>query len=81
LDLRGREWRRAGEDYMMRSFVTCTIHHMLCIREIKSMRITWAAHVERMGEMRNSYKTLVVNPERKRQLGRPRRRWKGISTK
>jgi hypothetical protein len=25
--------------------------------------------------MRNAYKILVENPERKRQLGRPRRRW------
>jgi len=29
-----------------------------------------------MGEMRNSYKILVENPEEKRSLERPRRRWK-----
>jgi hypothetical protein len=28
-----------------------------------------------MGEMRNAYKILVENPEGKRPLGRPRRRW------
>jgi hypothetical protein len=28
-----------------------------------------------MGEERNVYKVLVGNPEGKRQLGRPRRRW------
>jgi hypothetical protein len=28
-----------------------------------------------MGEKRNAYKILVGNPERKRPLGRPRRRW------
>jgi hypothetical protein len=28
-----------------------------------------------MGEIRNSYKILVGKPERKRPLGRPRRRW------
>jgi hypothetical protein len=27
------------------------------------------------GERRNAYKILVENPEGKRQLGRPRRRW------
>jgi hypothetical protein len=28
-----------------------------------------------MGEIRNAYKVLVGNPEGKRSLGRPRRRW------
>jgi hypothetical protein len=28
-----------------------------------------------MGEMRNVYRLLVGNPEGKRPLGRPRRRW------
>jgi hypothetical protein len=28
-----------------------------------------------MGEERNTYRLLVGNPEGKRQLGRPRRRW------
>jgi hypothetical protein len=28
-----------------------------------------------MGETRNAYKILVGKPERKRPLGRPRRRW------
>jgi len=31
--------------------------------------------VARIGEMRNAYKILVRKPERKRTLGRPRRRW------
>jgi hypothetical protein len=29
----------------------------------------------RMGEKRNAYRLLVGKPERKRPLGRPRRRW------
>jgi hypothetical protein len=29
-----------------------------------------------MGEMRNAYRILVGKPQGKRQLGRPRRRWK-----
>jgi hypothetical protein len=34
-----------------------------------------AGHVARMGEERKMYKVLVGKPERKRPLGRPRRRW------
>jgi hypothetical protein len=44
------------------------------IRMIKSKRMKWARHVARM-EKRNAYKILVGNPEGKRPLGRPRRRW------
>ena len=35
----------------------------------------WAGHVARMGEERGVYMVLVGKPERKRPLGRPRRRW------
>jgi len=42
---------------------------------IESRRMRWAAHVARVEEMRNAYCTLVRKPERKRPLGRPRRRW------
>jgi hypothetical protein len=35
----------------------------------------WAGHVARMGEKKNVYRLLVGKPERKRPLGRPRRRW------
>jgi hypothetical protein len=45
------------------------------IRIIKSRRMRWAGHVARMGEKRNAYRLLVENPEGKRPLGRPRRRW------
>jgi hypothetical protein len=45
------------------------------IVQIKSRRMRWAGHVERMGEERNVYRVLVGKPERKRPLGRPRRRW------
>jgi hypothetical protein len=45
------------------------------IRIIKSRRMRWAGHVARMGENRNAYRLLVGKPERKRPLGRPRRRW------
>jgi hypothetical protein len=45
------------------------------IRVLKSRRMRWAGHVARMGEKRNAYRILVGNPEGKRPLGRPRRRW------
>jgi hypothetical protein len=45
------------------------------IRMIKSRRMKWAGHVARMGETRNAYRILVVQPEGKRPLGRQRRRW------
>jgi len=35
----------------------------------------WAGHVVRMGEDRGVHRVLVGKPERKRSLGRPRRRW------
>jgi len=35
----------------------------------------WAGHVARVGERRGVYRVLVGKPERKRPLGRPRRRW------
>jgi hypothetical protein len=45
------------------------------IRQIKSRRVRRAGHVARMGEERKVYKVLVGNPEIKRPLERPRRRW------
>jgi hypothetical protein len=45
------------------------------IRVIKPRRMRWAGHVARMGEGRGAYRILVGRPERRRPLGRPRRRW------
>jgi hypothetical protein len=45
------------------------------IRMIKPRRMRWAGHVARIGAKRNAYRILVGNPEGKRPLGRPRRRW------
>jgi hypothetical protein len=35
----------------------------------------WAGHVARMGEGRGVHRILVGKPERRKPLGRPRRRW------
>jgi hypothetical protein len=45
------------------------------IRIIKARRVRWAGHVARIGKNRNAYRLLVGKPERRRSLGRPRRRW------
>ena len=45
------------------------------VRVVKSRRMRWAGHVARMGEGRGVHRVLVGKSERKRPLGRPRRRW------
>jgi hypothetical protein len=45
------------------------------VRVINSRRMKWAGHVARMGEGRGAYRVWVGKTERKRALGRPRRRW------
>jgi hypothetical protein len=42
---------------------------------IKSRKMRWAGHEERMGEKENAYRILVGEPEGRRPLGRPRRSW------
>jgi hypothetical protein len=44
------------------------------IRMVKLRRMRWAGHVARKGEKQNACRILVGNSERKRPLGRPRRR-------
>jgi hypothetical protein len=55
-----------------------SVHHLYSspsiIRMIMSRRIRWTGHVARMGIM-NAYRILVVKPEGKRPLWRPRRTW------
>jgi len=45
-------------------------------RIIKLRRMRWAGHVVRMWETGGVYRVLAGKPEGKKQLGRPRRRWK-----
>jgi hypothetical protein len=45
---------------------------------IKSRRMRRVGHVARMGERRCAYRVLLGKHEKKRQLGRPRRRWEDI---
>ena len=60
------------EGSIMRKFIVCTVH---LIEVIKSRRLRWAEHVERVEESRSAFKILTGKPTGKRPLGRPRRRW------
>jgi hypothetical protein len=64
------EWRRLHNGELRILYSSPDI-----IRQIKSRRMRWAGHVARMGEDRKLYRILVGKRERKKPLGRPRRRW------
>jgi hypothetical protein len=64
------EWRKLHNEELHNLYSSPDI-----IRQIKSRRMMWAAHVARVGEEIKVYKVLVGKPEGKRSLGRPRRRW------
>jgi len=49
----------------------------IIFRVIKMRLISWAKRVARMGEKRGVYSVLMLKPEGKRPLGRPRRKWEG----
>jgi hypothetical protein len=64
------EWRKLHNKELHDLYSSPSI-----IRIIKSRRMRWAGDVAQMGEKRNSFRLLVRNPEVKRPLLRPRRRW------
>jgi hypothetical protein len=64
------EWKKLHNEELHNLYSSLNI-----IRQIKSRRMRWAGHVERMGEERNVYRVLMGKPEGKRPFGRPRCRW------
>jgi hypothetical protein len=64
------EWRKMHNGELHNLYSSPDI-----IRPIKSRRMRWAGHVASMGDGRNVYRVLMVKPEGKRPLERPRRRW------
>jgi hypothetical protein len=64
------EWRKLHNEELHNLYSSPDI-----IRQVKSRRTRWVGHVARMGEEWNVYRVLIGKPERKRPLGRPRRRW------
>jgi hypothetical protein len=76
--LRGIFWPKRDEvSRESRKLHTEEINDPYCspniIQAKKSRRIRWAGHVACM--WRDAYRVLVGNPQRKRLLGIPRRRW------
>ena len=65
-----REWRKLHNEELNELYCSSNI-----VWVIKSRTVWWAVHVARTGERRGVYRVLVGKPERKRPLGRPRRRW------
>jgi hypothetical protein len=65
-----REWRKLHNEELNDLYSLSNI-----VRVAKSRRMRWAWHVARMGEDRGVHRVLVGNPEGKRPLGRPRRKW------
>jgi hypothetical protein len=63
-------WRKPHNEELHNLYSSPSI-----IRVIKSRRARWTGLIARMGEKRNAYRIFVENPEGKRPVGRPRRRW------
>jgi hypothetical protein len=64
------EWRKLHNEELNE---LCSLPNLM--RVIKSIRMRWAGHIARTGEGRAVDRVLVVIPEGKRPLGRPRCRW------
>jgi hypothetical protein len=64
------EWRKLHNEELCDLYCSPII-----VRIMKARSMRWARNVARVGEKRNAYRLLVGKPERRRPLGRPRRRW------
>jgi hypothetical protein len=63
-------WRKLHNEELHDLYSSTSI-----IRVINARRMRWAGHVARMREVRGAYNILVLTPQGRRPLGRPRRRW------
>jgi hypothetical protein len=54
-------WRRLHNEELHNLYVSQSI-----LRVIKSRRISWAVHVARVRDMRNTYRFMVAKPEGKK---------------
>jgi hypothetical protein len=60
LDIRKTKWWENRENYIMRNFITCTLH-LILLQVIISWGMRWMGHVACAGEMRYAYRILVEN--------------------
>ena len=63
------EWKKLHYEVLNDLYTSPNI-----VQVIKSRRMRWAGHVERMRERRGIYRVFVGKPEGKRPLGRTRHR-------
>jgi len=68
-----REWIKLHNEELNDLYCSTNI-----VRVIKSRRVRWAGYVARLGKRRGVCRVLVGNPEGKRPVGSPRRRWVDI---
>ena len=75
-------WPKRDENRDWRSLHNEELHSLYrspnIVRVIKSRRLRWAGHVDRIEESRSAFKMLTGKPTGKRPLGRPRRRWEDL---
>jgi hypothetical protein len=64
------EWRKLYNEELNDMYSLPNI-----VRVVKSRTMRLAGHVARMEEVIGVYRVLMAKPDRKRPLGRPRRRW------
>jgi hypothetical protein len=65
--------RESGEDRIMKCFITCNLGQVYQNYKFKEYDVGGACSTN--GEKGKAYRLLVANPEGRRSLGRPRRRW------
>jgi hypothetical protein len=65
------EWRKLHDGEFHDLYSSPNIVRVITLRRMRCV-----GHVAHMGDRRGVYMVLVGKPEGKRQLGRPRRRWK-----
>jgi hypothetical protein len=69
------EWSKLHYEELHKFYSSPDIIRQVRSGQVKSRRMLWTGHMERMGEDTRVYKVLVGKPEGKRPLGGSRHRW------